>query len=287
MSGERVRYPSSFEMMAIAQERSALVKQIERCYVHRLGPSRIPQLKVGGERSIKGAVVPHAGYEYSGPVAAHVFSALAEDGFPETFVIIGGDHVGHGNAVITTETFVTSLGKVPVDEELAEKMGIEENPDVHADEHAIGMQLPFLQHLNPKIKFVPVYVPSQDMGKAEEAGKKIGRAIKGADVVVLASTDFTHAGPSYGRIPPRGLRVDEFARKQDELAIKAILELSPTKLLEAVAEHEISMCGIGGVVSMLFALKGLAKSAKLLKYATSYEIRPSADAVGYGAIVIE
>ena len=274
-------------MMAIVQERSALLEQIERCYTHRLGPSRIPQLKVGGERSIKGAVVPHAGYEYSGPVAAHVFRALAEDGFPETFVIIGGDHVGHDNVVITTEAFVTPLGKVSVDEELAKKMRIGESPDVHADEHAIGMQLPFLQHLNPKIKFVPVYVPSLDMGKAEEAGKKIGKAIKGADVVVLASTDFTHAGPSYSRTPPKGLRVDEFARKQDELAIKAILELSPAKLLEAVTEHKISMCGVGSMVSMLFALKDVAKSAKLLKYATSYEIRPSPDAVGYGAIVIK
>ena len=282
-----MRYPSNFEMMAIIQERSALLEQIKKCYIHRLGPSKIPQLKVGGERSIKGAVVPHAGYEYSGSVAAHVFSALAEDGFPETFVIMGGDHIGHDNVVITTETFVTPLGKVPVDVELAKKMGIEENPDVHADEHAIGIQLPFLQHLNTEIKFVPVYVPSRDISKAEEAGKKIGKAIKGTDVVVLASTDFTHAGPSYGRPPPRGIRVDEFARKQDELAIKAILELSPSKLLEAVTEHEISMCGVGSVVCMLFALKGLAKSAKLLKYATSYEIRPALDAVGYGAIIIK
>ncbi len=282
-----MRYPSSFEMMAIAQERSALLEQIKRCHAHRLGPGGIPQLKVDGERNIKGAIVPHAGYEYSGPVAAHVFSALAEDGFPETFVIMGGDHVGHNNAVITTETFVTPLGEVPIDEELAKKMHIEENPDVHADEHAIGMQLPFLQHLNPKIKFVPVYAPSQNIDRAEEAGKKIGKAIRGADVVVLASTDFTHAGPSYGQPPPKGLRVDEFARKQDELAIKAILELSPTKLLGAVSEYGISMCGVGSVVCMLFALQGVAKSAKLLKYATSYEIRPAADAVGYGAIVVK
>lgn len=274
-------------MMAIIQEKSALLEQIERCYTHRLGPGKVPQLKIRGERSIKGAVVPHAGYEYSGPVAAHVFNALAEDGFPETFVVIGGDHVGYGDAVITTETFVTPLGKVPVDMKLAEKIHIEENPDVHADEHAIGMQLPFLQHLSSEVKIIPVYAPSRDIGKAEEAGKKIGKAIKGADVVVLASTDFTHAGPSYYQVPPGGLRVDEFARKQDEIAIKAILELSPTKLLKAVTEHGISMCGVGSVTAMLFALLGVAKSAKLLKYATSYEIRPAPDAVGYGAIVIK
>ena len=282
-----MRYPSSFETMAIVQERSALLGQIERCYTHRLGPGGIPRLKVDGKRSIKGAVVPHAGYEYSGPVAAHVFSALAKDGFPETFIIIGGDHVGYDDAVVTTETFVTPLGKVPVDVELAKKIGLEENPDVHADEHAIGVQLPFLQHLNPKIKFVPVYVPSRNMDKAEEAGKKIGKAIQGADIVILASSDFTHAGPSYGQVPPKGLRVDEFARRQDELAIKAILELSPTKLWRIVREHGISMCGVGGVVCMLFALKNVAKSAELLKCTTSYEIRPAPDAVGYSAIVVK
>lgn len=274
-------------MMATLQEKSAIIRQIERCYTHRLGPGKVPRLKIDGKRSIKGAVVPHAGYEYSGPIAAHTYSALAEDGFPETFVIIGGDHVGHHSAAITTETFVTPLGKVPVDEELARKMHIEENPEVHADEHAIGMQLPFLQHLKPEIKFVPVYVPSRDSGKAEEAGIKIGKAIKGADVVVLASTDFSHAGPGYGQPPPKDLRVDEFARNQDELAIKAILELSPTKLLKTVREHAISMCGVGSVACMLFALKGVAKSARLLKYASSYEIRPGPDAVGYGAIVLE
>lgn len=274
-------------MIAIVQERSALLKQIERCYTHKLGPGKVPRFNAEGGRDIKGAVVPHAGYEYSGPVAAHVFSALAEDGFPKTFVIIGGDHVGYDDAVTTTETFVTPLGKVSVDEELAKKIHIEENSDVHADEHAIGMQLPFLQHMNPDIKFVPVYVPSQHMDKAEEAGKKIGKAIKGTDAVVLAATDFTHAGPSYGQVPPGGLRVDEFARKQDELAIKTILELSPTKLSETVTKQGISMCGVGSVVSMLFALKGVAKSAKLLKYATSYDIRPASDAVGYGAIVIK
>ena len=269
-----------------AGTRSALLNQIEKCYTHRLGPGQVPKLKSNGERHIRGAVVPHAGYEYSGPVATHVFNALAEDGFPEVFVIIGG-HPGYNEIAITTETFVTPLGEVRVDKDLAKKMGIEENSSLHGYEHAIEVQLPFLQHLNPEIKFVPVYVPSRDLEKAEKAGKKIGEAIKGSDVVILASTDFTHAGPHYDQLPPMGMMVDEFARKQDELAIKAILELSPTKLFEEVVKHEISMCGCGSVASMLFALKGVARSAKLLKYATSYEIWPSVDAVGYGAIVIK
>jgi hypothetical protein len=274
-------------MMTIVRERSELVAQIERCYTHPLGPGALPKLNPRGERRIKGAVVPHAGYEYSGPTATHVFRALASDGFPETFVILGGDHVGFGNAVITTQSFATPFGEVPIDKELARKIGLRENDEVHADEHAIGMQLPFLLHISPKIKFVPIYVPSRDLKVAMEAGKKIGKAVEGRDVVMIASSDFTHAGPSYGQPPPAGLRVDEFAKKQDELAIKAILRLSPDELGSTVRKHGVSMCGVGSVVCMLSALKGVASSAKLLKYATSYQVREAPDAVGYAAIVIE
>ncbi|MEM3402824.1 MAG: AmmeMemoRadiSam system protein B, partial [Candidatus Hadarchaeales archaeon] len=70
-----------------SDRKSELIAQIENCYRHRLGPGSVPVLTPGGERKIVGAVVPHAGYDFSGPVAAHVYSALAKDGFPETFVI--------------------------------------------------------------------------------------------------------------------------------------------------------------------------------------------------------
>ena len=267
-----------------AGTRSALLKQIENCYLHRLGPGRVPKLKADGKRLIKGAVLPHAGYEFSGPIVAHVFNALADDGFPDVFVVIGG-HPAHGEIAVTTETFVTPLGEVLVDRDLAERMGMEENPDIHASEHAIEVQLPFLQHLKPDVKFVPIYVP-MDIEKAREAGENIAKAVKGKDVVILASSDFTHAGSNYGLLPPKGMRVDEFVRKQDELAINAILELSPTKLFREV-EEKMSMCGCGSVAAMLFALEKTAKSAELLKYATSYEIWPSSSAVGYAAIVIK
>lgn len=284
MNNEHVRYPIVAGQF-YAGTRSGLLKQIENCYTHRLGPGRVPKLKSDGRRLIKGGVVPHAGYEYSGPIAAHVFYALAEDGFPETFVVIGG-HPAHGGAAITTETFITPLGEVPVDEDLAKRMDIEENSDVHAYEHAIEVQLPFLQHLKSDIKFVPVHVPSMNIKIAEVAGRKIAKAIKEKDVVILASTDFTHAGPNYDQLPPKDLRVDEFVKKQDELAIRAILELSPTKLFEEIKKNEIAMCGGGSVATMLFALEKIAKSAELLKYATSYEVWPASSAVGYGAIVV-
>ena len=282
-----MRYPSTFESMTVVRERSELISLIEKCYLHRLGPGALPKLNTEGKRTIKGGVVPHAGYEYSGPVAAHVYAALASDGFPETFVIIGGDHVGYSKAVITTEDFQTSLGVAKIDRKLAEAIGLEENPDVHADEHAIGMQLPFLLHIYSGFKFVPVYVPSTNLKAAKEAGEKIGAAIKERDVVVLASSDFMHGGLSYGYPPPANQSAGEFVKKQDELAIEEILKLSPEGLWKTVREHDISMCGVGAVVALLYAIKPVVKSATLLKHATSYDISPAPDAVGYAAIIFK
>jgi AmmeMemoRadiSam system protein B len=273
-----------------AGTKQGLLDQIKGCYTHRLGPGRVPSAKRDGKRLIKGAVVPHAGYEFSGPVAAHTYSAIAEDGFPETFIVIGLDHQHFGTGVaITTETFRTPLGDVPVDKELARKLcrGIIKDDSVaHSAEHSIEVQLPFLQHLKSEIKFVPICMTLQDIETVREVGDIISKSIKGDDVVILASTDFTHAGPNYFQIPPAGMRVDEFASKQDEMAIKAILELDAKELIETVEKQNVTMCGYGCVASMIFALKDIAKSAELLKYATSYEIWPSTSAVGYGAIVV-
>lgn len=265
-----------------------LLKQIEKCYLHRLGPGHLPQVKKGG-RGIKGAVVPHAGYEFSGSVAAHVFNAIAEDGLPETFIIIGPDHHHYGRvAAITTKTFVTPLGAVPVDKKLAEKMcrgPVEDDPDAHSAEHSIEVQLPFLQHLKRETKFVPVCVTSQDIETAREIGKILADTIKGEDVVILASTDFSHVGANYFQPPPPGMRVDVFAKKQDELAIAPILKRDADGLFRAIEKHQISVCGYGCVASMLYALEKTAETSELLKYATSYEVWPSDSAVGYGAIV--
>jgi hypothetical protein len=273
-----------------AGTKQGLLGQIEKCYTHRLGPGRVPSLKREGKRLIKGAVVPHAGYEFSGPVAAHVYSSIAVDGFPDTFIVIGLDHQHFGKRVaITTETFRTPLGDVPVDKELAKKLHqgtIEDDSIAHSGEHSIEVQLPFLQHLKSNIKIVPICMTSQDIETAREVGNIISKSIEGKDVMILSSTDFTHAGPNYFQIPPKGMRVDEFAKKQDEAAIGAIMKLDAEELIRVVKKQNITMCGYGCVASMLFAVRNLAKSAELLKYATSYEILPSENAVGYGAIVV-
>jgi len=269
-----MRYPAVAGQFYEGSER-ALRKQIESCFLHSLGPGEIPKLEKG-ERKIKGAVVPHAGYMFSGPVAAHVSFALAKDGFPESFIIIGPKHSYAGSPVaITTEEFNTPLGNVAIDMELAEKLqtGIIDNDIVaHRGEHSIEVQLPFLQYLKQDIKFVPLCIGHQTYKMAKEIGEIISKAIEGKDVVILASTDFSHYVPR------------EMAHKKDNMAIEAILNLDAKGLSKTVDKYSISMCGYGPVMTMIESVK--ATEAKLLKYSTSGDIMEMRDVVGYGAIIL-
>jgi AmmeMemoRadiSam system protein B len=255
---------------------NALKKQIEECFAHKLGPGEIPVYKKG-DRKIKGVVVPHAGYVYSGPVAAHVYSALANDGFPETFIIIGPNHTGYGSGVaVTTESFNTPLGDVNVDKELAKELLdtiIDNDIDAHRYEHSIEVQLPFLQYIKKDFSFVPVCMGMQDYKTAKEVGSIIKDAIKDRNAVVIASSDFTHYEPK------------EIANRKDKMAVDAIINLNSKKLFEVVKQNNITMCGYGPVMSMLEAVNG--KKATLLKYATSGDIQPMNDVVGYAGIIVE
>ncbi len=119
---------------------------IGRLFESSLG--EIPDLNVEGKRRIRGAVVPHAGYVYSGPVAAHAYAAMAKDGFPETFVIIGPNHHALGAPVaVSTEDFLTPLGPMRIDRDIAESLNgiIVNDPLSHRYEHSIEVQIPFIQ----------------------------------------------------------------------------------------------------------------------------------------------
>ena len=270
-----------------------LTEQVKDCFTRKLGPGPVPQLARPGARDIKGAVFPHAGYEYSGSIAAHSAAALARDGFPPTFVIIGPNHHGWGSAVaVGTETFSTPMGKVEVDVKLARKIagdGIEEDSVAHLEEHSIEVQLPFLQFFSGDFKFVPICMGDQSVEAATVLGERVAAALQGQNAVVIASTDFTHCGAGYGHPPPGGMTAGDFARQEDQKAIKRILGMDPAGLVETVKNDHITMCGYGCVAAMLVATKKMgAKSARLLKYATSADVSGERDmAVGYGALTVQ
>jgi AmmeMemoRadiSam system protein B len=262
--------------------RKQLIEQIEWCYTHRVGPGRLPQLQ-RGERRIIGLVSPHAGYMYSGPVAAHGFSALAQDGKPDRIIILGPNHhgIGSGVSLMSSGKWITPLGEVEVDRELAKEILknseiIDDDEEAHRLEHSIEVQLPFLQHLLGEFRFVPICMMFQDVKTSLEVGEAVALACQGKDVLLIASTDFTHYEPQ------------ERAIKKDRTAIEKILALDPRGLVETVEREGISMCGYGPVAAMLEACKKLgAKTAKLLKHATSGDTSGfTAEVVGYASIAI-
>jgi len=246
-------------------------------FIHPLGAGRIPQYNPEGERLIEGGIVPHAGYVYSGPIASHFYASLAEDGYPDTFVIIGPNHYAAGSGVATTlEDFSTPYGVARIDRELAksitkELVAVDEL--AHKYEHSIEVQLPFLQFFKVDIKIVPITMAIQEQVIAEGLGKIIRDAISesGKDVVVIASTDFSHYVPK------------KKAYKNDALAIERIVNRDISGLYKVIYRKNITMCGYGPVAAMLTATHG---KVELLKYATSGDIQPMEEVVGYASFKV-
>jgi AmmeMemoRadiSam system protein B len=272
-----------------------LKQQIEKCLLDKRGFGEIPSLEKV-KHPLRGLVVPHAGFVYSGAIASHSYARLAERGFADTFIILGPNHTGMGSgvSVMTEGAWRTPFGTVPIDSSLAQTIStgiIDRDVTAHTYEHSIEVQLPFLQYIarGRKFEFVPVCMMMQDYDTVHEVGVILAEASQKSkkNIVLIASTDFSHAGFNYQSAPPQGMRVDRYAEKQDTLAIQSILALDPKGLIKTVEEHNITMCGYGPVATMLFATKKLgATKAELLKYGTSYEVHPDSSCVGYGAIAV-
>ena len=271
--------------------RASLLRQIERCYVSPLGPGAAPEPQEG-ERRLVGLVCPHAGYPYSGPIAAHSYAALARDGLRAAYVVLGPNHYGAGAPLATTHhDWETPLGTVPIDPDLLKAIArppIEDDVVAPRHAHSIEVQLPFLQSLAPELRFVPVCMAFQEYELAAEVGELVAAAVKDRNALVVASSDFSHVGMNYNQAPPRGKTAPVWAKEQDAKALDRILALDPKGLQDRVARDDISMCGYGPVTAMLVAAKKLgAREARLLKYGTSSDVsRDDETAVGYGAIAV-
>ena len=255
-----------------------LRSSIARCFLSARGPGELPsQSNMGSSRRIRGVVVPHAGYIFSGEIAAHAYLGLWKDGLPDTLVVIGPNHYGTSPHVsLSDEDFVTPLGVAKVDAALSQKLAggmVRFSSISQASEHSIEVQLPFLQFLRKDITFVPVCMGRQDPEHALTLGKRLSAALAGRDAVIVASSDFSHY------VPP------EIARKKDALAIDRIVKLDPAGLYETVISEDVTMCGYGPVMTMLHACGGNAGT--VLAYGHSGEVRQMDDVVGYCSIKIE
>ncbi len=229
-----------------------------------------------------GCIVPHAGYIYSGGVAGAVYSSLE---LPARYVILCPNHTGRGEplAIMSQGSWHTPLGNAAIDEDLARDLKarfplLMEDEGAHRFEHALEVQLPFLQVLRPGFRFVPITIGTGQFEALSALGAVIAAAIheSGENALVVASSDMNH------------YESDSVTRVKDRRAIDQILALDPRGLFEVVREGNISMCGYGPAIAMLTAaLKLGATRAELIRYATSGDVSGDRDmVVGYAGIAV-
>ncbi len=233
-----------------------------------------------------GVIAPHAGYKYSGPVAARVYSRIEVAG---TVVLIGPNH-GSGRSPDSPDVAVMSegawdlpTGRADINQNLA-RLILQEAPMVtdagwaHEQEHSLEVQIPFLQKFHKKVSIVPIIMSRIDDAKLMElaGGVYAGIEKSGKQVTLIASTDFSHYVP------------DERARELDAMAIEKITRLDAEGLVGVVRDHDISMCGVQptAVVIDVCKRKG-ASTAELVSYQTSGDTGGDySSVVGYGGFLI-
>lgn len=232
---------------------------------------------------VMGAVLPHAGYVYSGAVAGATISRMR---LKDTAVIIGPNHTGMGRpfAIMTEGAWQTPLGEVPIDAPLARHLlslsrYLEDDAGAHQYEHSIEVELPLLQYMKPDIRIVPIVVAGTGATVYREIGQAIAKAIQASSspAVIIASSDMTHYEPQ------------EAARDKDSAVIAAVLDMDGDRMLEIVRERRVSMCGYGPVACLMRAAREMGgNQAELVKYQTSAEASGDyTNVVGYGGIIIK
>ena len=228
----------------------------------------------------RACLVPHAGYLYSGHVAASVFARIA---FPKRIIVLGVRHFPYGAeaAILSDGAWRTPLGDAPIDSELAARISqacplLTEDSVAHECEHSLEVQLPFLQQLTPGFTFVPIALGTLHFESLVSIGEALGKTLAAEPKVLLLTTsDFNH------------YQDDATTRHKDHLAIEQILRFDPRGLFDVCRKKEISMCGLGPAVALLTALNHIASNnAELVKYATSADVSGDTSAVvGYAGLL--
>jgi predicted class III extradiol MEMO1 family dioxygenase len=292
------------------EDRETCLAEIRQCLPAEVPGEGLPVPLVGG-------LVPHAGWTFSGPLAVLVFAAVKRRrGTVGTFVICGAAHGYFGSqpAVDGSDAWETPLGTTQIDASLRQVLldsgAVVADSSAHRHEHSIEVQVPFLQHLFPDARIVPIIVP------ASESALGLGQALADASLapsgleggtssnpqtanrkpqspVFIGSTDLTHYGPRYG-FTPMGIGSEALhwaSEVNDRQFIDLALSLEPRRLLANALENG-NACGPGAAAAVVAAARQLgAKKGILLAHTNSNEVMlremgtSSRDSVGYAAIV--
>ncbi|OAA28026.1 dioxygenase [Kosmotoga arenicorallina S304] len=256
-----------------------LKSQIEACFLHKIGPGELPGSVVRELDSNVGLISPHAGYIYSGPVAAKGYYEIAKLGKPRRVILIGPNHSGYGKrlSVWPSGEWSTPLGTLKIDEEFTNALVnsmeyLSFDTSAHLYEHSLEVQLPFLQYLfGDDFKIVTITM----MDQRYEVSKRLAESIRGlmneAGTLIIASSDLNH------------YEDHETTLKKDNFLIEHITKLDAKGLYEEATAKRISACGLGAIstVMMLFG------NVSVEKHATSGETSGDySHTVGYLSAVL-
>ena len=249
-----VFYPSGKNM---------LLDTMKDLFLGPLGPGSLPSVSEKPLEKPAGIISPHAGYIYSGQVAAWAFHKVAKLGIPKTVILIGPNHTGYGSSVsvFPAGEWETPLGSVEIDEEatriIAENSStVQVDMSAHILEHSLEVQIPFLQFLyGDSFKIVPITLKDQSPRVAKDLSTAISRYLSlNFSTLIIASTDLNH------------YEDHQTTLKKDALVIEAIEENDVEKLYRNLYEYDITMCGYGAVATLMLLELG---EVRILKHATS------------------
>jgi AmmeMemoRadiSam system protein B len=229
-----------------------------------------------------GAIVPHAGYVYSGPVAGAVYARLA---IPSSVVILCPNHTGRGApaALDPSDAWRTPLGDLPVDRRLADTIlslapSLRSDTEAHRREHSLEVQLPFLQVLRPDTRFVPICLGRPDLAVCREVGEALAtlREEEAEPPLLLASSDMNH------------YESRAVGRRKDDRALERIEAIDPEGLFRVVLEESISMCGFLPATALLYAARasGVKAARVVARRDSGDETGDTNSVVGYAGVIV-
>ncbi len=246
-------------------------------------------------RSPHAAILPHAGWFFSGKTAAKVFALLKQKRSTiKTFLFFGAVHrlKTRSPALFAEGAWETPFGRLPVNEALAGKLlaeivGLTADEDAHRSEHSIEVSLPFIRHFYPEADFIPIACPpgcdavSLGQGAAEKSPPD--------STFILATSDLTHCGAGYGIYPPEGADLLSFAKENDQRMLDLITALD-TEAIEKEAQTHHNACGAAAITAACAAAKQRgAREGILVDYATSNDALPEdppTRVVGYAGFLL-
>jgi MEMO1 family protein len=264
-------------------EAEELIRLLDECFDSSpLGPQGAKTAKL----SLLGGLVPHAGYIYSGPCAAHLYACL--DNSIKRVILLGVNHHARGYraALSPADFWQTPLGWVKVDQELNHLLQdqvrfLKRDETAHSQEHSIEVQLPFLQRVLGEFSLAPLSLAHISVEECAELGAAVADIVRkntrpGTRTIVMASSDLSHY-----------LSPKETA-ELDGMALAEVLALNPHALIDVAERENITMCGVLPTAVLLFAANGLGvRQASLLKHCHSGDAAPMRKVVGYASVAFE